>query len=266
MEERALLNLDDINPVSLYRLAPKALRDKLDALPADYFEIDDTTLEGSAFERSGADKISKQLKLNFWAEYDRVADMKPPQMIDMYRVTRGICTPMRFYANWSLSQARLAWLVRPPFEYEQTLADLHAKGMEKLKELMDETPYDAEGNFDKGKAELQFRVYQHLDARLKGAVTQRIEQSINQKIDQRNLNINAEVDGKPIEISSTMSMEDIDREIARLEEKSQRLLTPASTKMKLDVGIDRSASDTVKEAELVEEERRRDSRKQRGLN
>lgn len=258
-EERALLNLDVENPLSLYSLMPSALKAKVDHIPLEYFELDEDTLEKAAFSRSTPDKTSSRLKAAFWDEYDRVVRVKGPVM-DFYRVTRGLFTPMRFYAKWTENQVRLAWLVRAPVDYEASLQELHSKGLERIRSLMESEPIDEEGNFDKPKAELQFRVYQHLDSRLKGAVVHKVEQNINQKIDQRNLTIHANANIKEAAPISQLGMQEIDQRIAELEDKSQRLLSPVGGKVRLEVGIDPGC--VRKEAlAIVEEQKDRRERK-----
>lgn len=257
-----MLNLHEESVTSLYSLLPAALKEKVLALPVDYFELEDKALEESAFGRSGPDKVSARLKNAFWEEYDRQVAIKGTTL-DFYRITRGLFTPFRFHATWALSQVKLVWLLRQPIEYEASLKDIHEMGVQKMRALMEEEPVKDDGSFDKGKAALQFKIYQHLDSRLKGAVAQRIEQSISQKIDQRNLTIHASANAKEeAPEKPPLGMEEIDRRIAELEDKSQKLSSPVGKRVRLEVGIDTGC--VRQEAlEVVEEQRQR---RERGVN
>jgi hypothetical protein len=92
---------------------------------------------------------------------------------------------------------------------------------------------------------LQFKIYQNIDTRLKGAVVQRV--------DQRTLNINADAttskqQKEEIQKAAQLSMEEINAKIAELEQRSQRLASPTQ-RVRLEVGIETKRPSTAEVAE-----------------
>lgn len=258
-EDRALLNLDQENPRSLYNLLPSALKQKVDSVEESLFFLEEDELTQRAFFRDQPDVKSNRIRISFWREYDSCIGLKRPT-IDVNQAVKGLGGPLAFYKQWCASEARVAWLLKTPLDYELQISDLHQAGLRQLEALMQLKPVNPDGSLNKAVAELQFKIYQSLDARIKGAVVQRI--------DQRTLNVNTNVNptdkqSAEVQKAASLTMDEINERLASLEEKSQRLSSP-SHRPRLEVGIIEKVGPA--EADLVEEERRQQSRRERGVN
>jgi len=110
---------------SMYDLVSTKLREAIDRLDAALLTEPECRLEVAA----NPDETDNGLRLNFWAEYYRAADLskvngkKTP--IDLGAVLRGVTHYAYFKTNYLENPGKLAWLLSPPkslaIQQEETL-------------------------------------------------------------------------------------------------------------------------------------------------
>lgn len=218
-------NYDLNNPRSMVSLLPKFLYDRVKLLPARFFVMTEEELAHECFGGE-PNEVSRRLRLAFWEEYDRCQRYQEKE-IDIARVVTGICNmtyfKKRFIADWRL----LCWILQPPPLYMTDLKDIHEMSLRRLLEVA-KLPIerDEKGKVDTKLIDLQQKIFAHVDMRIKGAIVQ--------KIDQRNLSVNVDVDpdspeGKKILDASRpqhLSMSEVESKIKALESKSLELQAP----------------------------------------
>lgn len=214
------------NPRSMVRLLPTFIVERVKYLPSRFLEMTEAELQEACFEANRPSDDARLLRIAFWEEYDRCQRYEEKQ-IDVSRVTQGICS-VSYFANRFVTDYRLlAWMLRPPALYLNQLKDIHELSLRQLLAVI-QLPIerDEKGKVDTKLIDLQQRIFQHVDMRIKGAIIQ--------KIDQRNLSVNVDVDGnspegkKILEQSRTqhLSMSEVESKIKALEEKSIKLQAP----------------------------------------
>lgn len=203
---------------------PNFLREKISFLHGEYLDMSQEDLEHEIFGSQKPDLMMSRLKLNFWNEYDEVCK-KPYQQMRLSHITGGVCTLSQF-RKLTNDKHRLAWLIQVPADYRLSLADIHELSLAQMREIMVMDNYDDKGNVNVKLLDVKFKVAQHVDMRLKGAIVQRI--------DQRNLNLNMNSDVKPETAKDVaLSMDEIENRLAELKQKSRSLTVPGGIKVDL---------------------------------
>lgn len=211
---------------SLINLLPQEIQDRALKLPIEFFELDPKELESVAF-KAVSKTLYRKLRIAFWEEYETTQRTKADK-IDMDAAFRKSCSPGFFKSKVLANDARLAWLLTPPSEYEISLKEISSLGLERMKEAL-EIPIDQD-NPNTKLIEAQLKIFQHADMRIKGAIIQRVEQ--------RSLNMNLNANASPeivnrAEKVSKMSMEEIEAEISRFEGRSKAAEIPGTVHVDL---------------------------------
>lgn len=234
------------NPRSLINLVPTFLRDQLRGLSHSYLSLSERELEERLFQGELPDGTSASIKLQFWDEYDTVQRHNEPCM-QITRILAGIGT-VAWFKRFIADELRLAWLIRLPSGYDIGLRDIHALSLRRMREAMQLNACKDPDKPNVKLMEVQFKIAQHVDMRLKGAVIQRVEQ--------RNLNMNVNADAnKPLEAAVVpQTMAEIEMKLAEARQKSMRLEAPAV------IAVDLLSSITAKEPVTIEANAKSESR------
>lgn len=228
-------DFDRSNPKALINMVPQFVREQLLYLQDHYFAMSNSELEDRLFPLGGADTISSQLKIQFWDEYDRALRWNEVRM-KVPNICAGIGSAI-WMRRWCEDKLRLTWLIRVPQTYESSLADIHRLSITQMRKIMQ---LDACSGPQPNTRlmDIQFRIAQHVDQRVKGAVVQRVEQ--------KTLSVHVNAD-KPSEAARPqMTMLEIQQRLDELRARSARLEAPAGvqvdmmatlTKPKVDEGI-----------------------------
>jgi hypothetical protein len=212
--ERSLINL---LPPEMQQLVWKAAKDR-----EDLFKLDERELKKIARPTP----TDNRLRLAFWTEYNRVQEQGEKRMF-MVNVYAGICTHQNFYGRYLAYEHNVAWLLTPPSNYVAALNEMLVVGQDNLRQVLEVSPVDAQGEVNLKLAELQLKIYLAVELRTKGAVAQRIDTRTESK--NFNVNVNADQHDPKIaqavkEVSKAESLDDINRKIALLEEKERAAL------------------------------------------
>ncbi len=218
IEAKEILMWDKDNPRSLINMLPEkprtAIQNALWEEPS-YFELDERDLyKKMRDENQSISPTDNRLRLKFWMEYDHAMQFGKKQ-IDMGRVSAGICSHEYFYGKYLSNPKKVAWLVCPPTGYMIKCNEALEFGLEKMREIL-EVPAKVGDKVDVKLGELQLKILQMLDVRVKGAPVQ------------RNVQINANLHGKAAvavaNAGTRASMEELEARHKALLKQEQELL------------------------------------------
>ncbi len=225
LESREVVLLDRSDPRALINLVPNSMVEAMEKLAfehPEYLNQDERTLldlfraqvaEGRI--RDGLVRVNatdKRLRISFWIEYDRAQAGK--RVMGMSNVFSGVCTRMYFDNEVLHRPGKLAWILTPPVAYTNVMEEALVFGVEKLRDILDIDLKDAKGQVNVKAGELLLKTIQFLDARVKGAIVQ--------KVDTRSLVVTGNLD-KPKD-SEPMTLEDVQRQLQQLEIKARDLV------------------------------------------
>jgi hypothetical protein len=97
--------------------------------------------------------------------------------IRIKQIFAGVCTETAFYSLIS-NPVRLAFILLAPTDYIVTLKEAHEAGLDKLRELLNAKIIDDEGYMNPKAADMVIKAFALIDARLKGAIVQRVDQRV----------------------------------------------------------------------------------------
>ncbi len=205
-DPRSVINLVPPNVQSALLVASKS--------HAELFEMDERTLyqhlRGLSMLPGPTDN---RLRIGFWNEFERVQHFNLKKM-HMPSVYAGVCTQQYFDRFYLGSPTKVAWLLCPPASYVTIATEALSFGLEQLREILSVSPVLPNGRIDVKLGELQAKIVTMLDQRLKGAVTQRIEQ--------KNMNLNISTTDKGVaKIAMQGTMEDIERRLKELKKRDR---------------------------------------------
>lgn len=219
---------DDIlgvdNPRSLVNIVPKDLKAAILALPQDLLDMPEIFLERKMWPEGIPKKscLENRLRLSFWLEYDRA--QAAGGVMHLPAVIYGICSMIFFCGKVMKDEDSLAWLIRPPITYRTAMEELLSMGMDNMREILEAPLQTPGGRFDSKLAAVKFQIFQAIDARVKGAIIQRI--------DQRSLSVNATfngtTNGDTQKIAPPRNISDIDAKLKELEIITAKGFVPGS--------------------------------------
>lgn len=198
-------------PNSVYNKVPHSIQYFLKTAPANLFESDLKELVKLTANGHWSD-LDFKLRASFWSEYE--ASCSNSRMIKLTNVYRGICS-QTMWMKISSDKVRMAYILRPFTEDKITYKELGELGNDKLKELLTMDYRNDEGGIDAKLAAIVLKATEMALNRSKGAVLQVIHN--------KNLNMNVNTDAKDIK-NLPMSLEDIDAELMKLEEKRNKVI------------------------------------------
>lgn len=206
MEHNELL--DPSKSGSVINMVPELLRKKIEEVPPDFWEMTEDEL--IQFTKHGKfNDVDSKLRITFWAEYNRAFDSG--QMMRISGVVMGVCTSHTFYNRVASDPARLVYVMTPPLNYRVELEDTLNTLIKKLKQVAELPVLNDEGEPNYKNIELILKTFPHVDNRVKGGVVQRVEQKT------------VTMSVPPPAIEDATSVNDIDRRLAELEQKSKEL-------------------------------------------
>lgn len=191
-----------------------------------------------------------RLRTSFWHEYERSHKahgryIQGHANIGLYRMCLGICTVQYFMDKIAKNDYYLAWIIRPPLNYDMAMQEALEYGLSRLREVLDFPLYKPKYNKDgipitnsvteqpvlepdEKIANIVLKTVAFLDLRVKGSIPKQINQNIRSQ--NQNMNINTQVPNeyipaasRPVDIA-TLSIEDIDKKIAQIEGETRTLM------------------------------------------
>jgi hypothetical protein len=155
--------------------------------------------------------ITQRVRISLWQEYE-MAHLNN-RMMRARQMYAGVCSETAFY-HLINNPVRLAFILTAPSDYIVTLKEAHDAGLSKLRELFTAKVVDEEGYMNPKAAEIMIKAFAILDARLKGAVIQRV--------DQRVLTANVEAP-TPGFVGIPKDMEKLEEEIAKARQQLSKI-------------------------------------------
>lgn len=236
---------DPTNDRSLFSVLPSWLKEMASAkLTDELVDLTEADLINELFPHKTVPPEWFRLRISFWDEYDRVIRHELMQM-DLTVAWRGLVTLPWFIAKANSNPKYLAWILSSPPSYELLLREISELALERQLQVM-RLPVV---NQDTGKAnvrliEMQLKIFQFIDIRLKGAVVQKIEQ--------KSLNVNVNGNVPKSLPARQLSLAELNEELMRLRKVSEQLMAPVNVRLdehKLITG-------EIIEVEVIDEERR----------
>lgn len=163
--------------------------------------------------RNSVTLITQRIRVALWMEFERALFgnrvMKPSNIF------AGTCTESVFYKIVE-DDIRFAYVLTPPSDYITMLKEAHNAGLEKLREIFSAQIIDTDGNLDTKSAEVVLKAFALIDARLKGAIIQRV--------DQRSIQLNAELSkAQQAALGLPTDMGELDKQLEKARAEVERL-------------------------------------------
>lgn len=210
---------DRSNPDSVLSICPLEMVDVITAALAK-FDNWYTHPERIIRQRANVDDRDERLRLTFWDEYTSATAAR--RRMALSNVTTCLAHAGVYHNFYAKRLDKIAWMIYPPRNYSQSLKNILDKGLGKLQEIMELPILKPNGQPDVSVITQVIKVFQLVDARVKGAVVQRLH------IEQKSLNVN--VDGSPQQALPDMSsmslaqLEALEAKLARIEEAEKRMV------------------------------------------
>lgn len=210
--------LDKSNPCSLLNMAPEPM------IPLIYNVIErapklmlypDIALR----HHCDPDERDDRLRLTFWDEYNLATSLG--RRMTLRAVINKVCTFPIWNNYYAQKHLKILWIITPPRDYNLSLRQIHAHGMERLEEIMKLPMKGKNGETDYRAVGLILKTFQLVDLRVKGAILQKFQ------IQQQNLNINAEISSEQVQNLSEMTVEQLEameKKLDRLQRIEQKAL------------------------------------------
>ncbi len=206
---------DRTNPRAVINLLPPVTQAKIFQAHtdrADLFRLPEKELKKAAKPTPTLNRI----RLSFWTEYD--ASQVQNREMNMRNVYAGVCT-QQFFDHVVLNEpVCVAWMLMPPANYLIALSEMLVTSQERLREILEQSAVDeATGKVDTKLGELQLKIHQAVEVRVKGATIQRSEI--------KSLSVSADLsDTQAIEavkkIGQIDSMQEIEEKLARIRKEN----------------------------------------------
>lgn len=229
------------NPKSMVNLVPLYIKDEILRLQRRFLILTEKELEDILWPNGVISEDAQIFKQAFWDEFDRVIRYGESH----FNATRlmGDGFAIGWVREFIKDKHRLAWLIRIPREYEIVLKDIHRLGLKQMRVIMGLPLMTDRGTPNVKLGELKFKIMQHMDTRLKGAVVQRVENT------NRNMNINTSL--KDIGGAAPTSMLDIEKRLALLRRESKSLESPGFVEVDLMKPLMEAVHGEVEEAAII---------------
>jgi hypothetical protein len=153
-----------------------AFREKILALRIEnpeYLNWDEVTFRHK--HRDLITLITLRVRVALWQEFELA--VLNNRNIRVKQMFAGVCTEGAFYKLIE-NPIRLAFILLAPTDYIVTLKEAHEAGLDKLRELLSAKVVDEEGYMNPKAADMVIKAFALIDARLKGAIVQRVDQRV----------------------------------------------------------------------------------------
>lgn len=223
-----------------------SLREKILQLRIDnpeYLTWDEITFKQK--HRDLITLITMRVRIALWQEFELC--ILNNRNIRVKQIYAGVCTETAFQKLIE-NPIRLAFILLAPTDYIVTLKEAHEAGLDKLRELLNAKIIDDEGYMNPKAADMVIKAFALIDARLKGAIVQRVDQRV----------LTAQIGG-----GGNSAIQSIPNDMALLEqelEKTRRQIAGYMGKMResptteeliyaaKDIEIERNVQDTAAKA------------------
>lgn len=215
---------DRTNPKAVINLLPDVSQAKVFAHSRerpDLFKMNEKELR----KATKPTPTECRLRLAFWNEFNEaIATNQPMNMSNVYT---GVCTRQYFETRIMNEATCVAWLLCPPANYIVALEEMLMQSQSRLREVLEQDPVNEEGEVNLKLAELQLKIHQTVENRLRGSTVQRTQ--IMGHIRTENTNINANVPVTPEQAETVVakvlgqeSLADLDEKLAAIRKQREK--------------------------------------------
>lgn len=243
--------LDFANDQHFINLAPKSIQDAILAIPNHYFEWNEKKILKEIYNGI-LDDSDFELRLSFWEEYERCFAKKiQMRAVNIYT---GIIAQQTFNQNFLKDAGRVLFMVTEPSFHKKRQKYTHHLLLNEILDIAKKpVKEDPKTGFpDSNLMNLKLKAYQYIDQRLNGSIIQRVEQ----RVDQRSVNVNINQDSESPR-AIPQSPEELDTRLNELMSQIQALPPAAETIMPTESVIKEAGR--VVDAEFVRDDKRRDN-------
>lgn len=204
--------LQRTNERSLVNVVPDLFQKALiksHALHPDLYGMDEKELRRTLLKThmTAPTQTDNHVRWLFWAEYNFAQEQSRPMKLTP--CFAGACD-IHFLHKTLKNPLKVAWLMCQPKSYELLTEEALNSSLRRLGEVLEESPVNEAGAVNVKLGELQLKIAQFLDARVKGAVVQ------------RTMNINANVPGRAVSSLEKASKEELERRLSDIEDLSRK--------------------------------------------
>lgn len=211
------------NPTSLINVCPKTMVNVLGeiekAMPRMLLWS-----ESELRKKCDVDERDERLRLQFWDEYNLATAQN--RRMTLHGFIDGVTTHEIFVKFYLKRRMKMIWIITPPRNYATAMKNILDHGLTRMMEIMRLPIIDPQTQQPNLKVISQIvKTFQIVDLRVKGAIIQRVQQS--------NVNFNADVSEAAAAQLADMSLEQLEQleqkldKVERLEAKMVNALPPA---------------------------------------
>lgn len=207
------------------------MRELWDESPVEYWDKSEYELRTEVRKQCGPMQkdfsLLTRIRIAFWEEYERAA--RSQEMVISTNLFKGVCRNDVYFNLFGKYPALFAWMVSPLAGYLLQRKELEFLAEERMIDVLSVSPVKVldDGSFrcDSRWAKIQVEMYQILQDRIYGSVTQKI--SSEQKSVNVNVNSNQNADESTRTIALITNVEELDRRIKAIQDKRTALQTIA---------------------------------------
>jgi hypothetical protein len=204
-------------------IIPEAVHKALEFVPTELLGLSEWELMPKLEKRNfRPSPVMNACRVQFWKEYFKTLERGAGKSMILTRIFSGVCAPSYFYMYLLRDRSFVAYMLTPPGEYTAIMEEGLNYGIKKLRDMLEFPLYDDKGHPNTKVADTILKIVAFLDTRLHGQAIQRIEQ----KVEAKNLNLN-------VDHESNLSPEELDSRIKQLQAKLGSDL-PKALEMKHD--------------------------------
>lgn len=157
---------------SVYNLLPSNasfLKDRMNEVPEEYREMDHFDLR----KELKPTPTLNQLRLNFWAEYDRCVELgKKKRSMLLPNVIAGVCS-MRVFKTYLQDIEKIAWILTPVQSYNMGVQDILETCLYKMREGLEKIDMSSVKDMN-----TVMKIYEAFDKRVHGDYEQKITKKV----------------------------------------------------------------------------------------
>jgi hypothetical protein len=150
--------------------------------------------------------VTQRVRVSFWLEFESA--IANNRKMKVGQIFGGVCGQNTF-DNLMENPIRLAFILCAPADYVVMLREGHNAGLEKIREIFSARILDEEGYLNPKAADIVIKAFAILDARLKGAIVQRVDQ----RVLQANATLTPQQAQQAMGLPPT-NMDDLDKQLA----------------------------------------------------
>lgn len=184
----------------------------------DLFGLDEHSLfKILKTEKKQPTPTDNRLRIAFWSEYNRSKENL--EKFNASHVYAGVCHKSFFYGEYLSRPENVAWMVCPPADYTTVLEEALTFGLEQLRDIlsMPHASYLDDGSVHSLNIKLM-----DLKAKIVSMIHERVKGSVTQRIEQKSMNLNLSTTDRRVgEAVSTLTMEDIEKRLKDLQKKDR---------------------------------------------